>query len=268
MEQNKEEKKMTLDYAYGYRDALVDVWEDVFKMATKGYSSQEMQIVVKSKSYSSRKKIDLEIAELQAAGAPKEIIDAESEPAPLAGLEEPLPEIVIDLNPGFSYLVKEARPSKCFEIFRRELSVEHHGLCIARTSPSQIREKYGIGKSQIIWLTRSEKIDEHMSPASLGLGLDISGQDEFEEEYVDPHHLSKLYTIIVNFLDGNDDGVVLLEGIEYLLAHNPFNSVLNFVQKMNEHIVTSQAKLILSVDPSTMKPIEYSQIEREMSKTI
>jgi hypothetical protein len=269
MPRKKEAKEMTLEYAQGYRDALEDIWEEVLKMATKGYSSQEMQIVAKSKAYSSKKSMDKEITELEAVQAQSGIIDAEvGLPPELAGLEDAQPVIIPDMKPGFSYLVKESKPSLCFQIFEKEMTGERPGLCIARTTPSLIREKYNIGGAQILWLTRRKKEDVQLPPSSLGLGIDLSEEEDYDDEYIGPNNLPKLFSIIANFLGGHQGGVVVLEGIEYLITHNKFKSVLNFLQSMNEHIATSSANLIMPINPTTLDEREYSLLEREMSHVI
>ncbi len=291
-----EEKKKSLEYTRGYRDALEDVWEDVLKMATKGYSSQELQIVSKSKAYSSKKKIDEEIAVLEAEVKQPDIIDADARGAspeasvsgepvivpagepvvvPASGpasVPPPMPSeitptIVKDLVPGLSYLVNEPKPSRCFDIFVRELASGRKGLCVIRMPPTQIRDNYDIGESQVIWLTKSEKHQVNMGPAALGLP-DVGPQPGDDDEYMPPSKLPMLFSMIANFLDGHGGSVVLLEGIEYLISHNGFKSSLGFIQSVNEHVAPSGGNLILPVNQNALASLEYSQLEREMSDTL
>ena len=261
MDRKKDDKEKSLDYLYGYRDGLEDVWEEVLKMATKGYNSQEMQIFVKSRSYSSKKKIDDEIIKVEAVQKGIEPVVEELPPMPIDA--EPEIAIVKELKPGLSYLVKEPKPSKIFEVFEKNVQSGKPGLCIIRMSPIQVKEKYDLGMAKIIWLTKSEKTPENLPPSAIGLASLPAGHDDLEEEYIDPSAgLPILFSRIVNFLDGHDGAVVLLEGVEYMISHNKFSSVMGFIQKMNEHVVTSGANLILAINPQAIQPIEFSSGRR------
>ena len=85
---------------------------------------------------------------------------------------------------------------------------------------------------------------------------------------MEPTKLAQVFALLANFLDGNENGVVLMEGIGYLISHNSFESVLRFVQKTNEKINARSANLILSVDPQALEPRSYSLIEGEMGQVI
>jgi len=264
----EKDKEMSLEYARGYRDALEDTWEEVLKMATKGYTSQELQIMVKSKAYASKKKIDQMVTELEDALSKEDIIDAEAD-IQLVGVEDATPVHIVDIQPRLSYLVREDKPSRCFEMFQNAIKEGRPGLCIARMSPMQIREKYDIGETQVIWLTMSERGDDALPPSALGIRLDsMRTTSGSEDEYLGPSNLPMLYGMLVNFLDGNQNGIVLLEGIEYLGSHNKFGSVLKFIQSTNEKVGSASANLILAVNPATLEPRNYSLLEREVSMVV
>jgi len=268
-EKDKEKSKdMALEYAKGYRDALHDTWEEIMKMAVKGYTSQELQIVAKSKMYSSQKKIEQVLAEIEAEIAkdspPEKVI-----PLSLIGDEDAEPVRAVNVKPSTSYLVKEEKPARCFEMFQKEVAGGRPGFCIARTTPTQIRERYNLGNTQILWLTMSEKTDDHLPPSALGLGVyaseDVQGQ---KDEYLSPNKLTELYAFFGNFLDGHNNGIVLFEGIEFLTSHNEFSQILRVVQKMNEKISECTATLIISVNPNALESRQYTLLERDMGVVI
>ena len=70
----KEKKETPLEYAKGYRDAVVDTWEETMKMASKGYTAHEMQIMVKSQAYAAKRKIEDTIDELECDAQKNNII--------------------------------------------------------------------------------------------------------------------------------------------------------------------------------------------------
>lgn len=271
VEKNDKEKgkEMSLDYARGYRDALEDTWVEVLKMATKGYTTHEMQIMVKSKAYGSKKKIEEKITELETAASSMDIIDADDPSIQIVGVAEVAPVVSVEMKPRISYLIKEQKPARCFEMFQKEVATERPGLIIARTSPIQIKDVYDIGKTQIIWLTMSEKTDDSLPPSSLGMDLaDSELRSGPSDEYVEPSNLPFLFSLMANFLDGNENGLILMEGIEYLISHNSFSPVLRFIQKMNEKVNARSANLVISLNPTALEPRNYSLIEGEMGEVL
>ena len=72
---DKEETQKALHYAKGYHDALVDTWAAILKMATKGYSPQEIQIVAKTKSNDAIREWEFKISQLEADLVQDDIID-------------------------------------------------------------------------------------------------------------------------------------------------------------------------------------------------
>ncbi|MCK5024530.1 MAG: DUF835 domain-containing protein [Thermoplasmata archaeon] len=271
---DKKEIEKSLEYSRGYREALVNTWEEVLKMATKGYSSQEMQIIVKTKSHDAKHKIELKIegletklVELVADLAQDDIIDVD-DGKPLIGLTEAEPIIEVHMSPRLSYLVREPKPKRCYDMVQKEIGKNRPTLIIARTPTIDIREKYDIGKSQVIWLTMSERFSDNLPPLAQGAADAVNDIAGVNDEYVKPGELPKLYSLALNFIDGNNDGVILFEGFEYLNTHNSFQSLMNFLQKLNENIVENNFNMILSANPAAFEPKQFSQFESEISKVL
>ena len=271
---DKQEIEKSLEYARGYREALVDTWEEVLKMATKGYSPQEMQIIVKTKSSDLKYKIEQKIkgleddlAQLEKDLAQDDIIDVD-EGKPIIGLAEEEPIMEVHMSPRLSYLVKEPKPIRCYDMMQREIDKKRPALIIARTPAIDIREKYDIGKSMVIWLTMSEQAIDNLPPSALALADTTQDYVNDNDEYVKPAELPKLFSLAINFIDGNSDGVILFEGFEYLTTHNSFQSLMNFLQKLNENIVGKGFNLILSVNPAAFEPKQLSNLESEMTKVL
>ncbi len=271
---DKEEIEKSLEYARGYREALVDTWEEVLKMATKGYSSQEMQIIVKTKSSDLKHNIEFKIksleenlARLEEDLAQDDIIDID-EGKPITGLTEEELIMEVHMSPRLSYLVKEPKPTRCYDMMQKEICKNRPALIIARTPAVEIREKYDIGKSMVIWLTMSEKPLDNLPPSALALADTTQNYPNANDEYVKPGELPKLFSLAINFIDGNSDGIILFEGFEYLTTHNSFQSVMNFLQKLNENIVQKGFNLILSANPAAFEPKQLSNLEGETSKIL
>lgn len=127
------------------------------------------------------------------------------------------------------------------------------GLCISRTHPDILKQKYKFD-AEALWLTKTE--------TALAAG-NVKGT-----EYVSPNNLAHLASSIREFLGKGENGVVIIEGLEYLNTQNDFKSVLKFIQLINEQVVLDKGFLLIPADEGTMDPKDFSLIEREMSQVV
>lgn len=239
-------------YVKGFEDGLQEAWEDLVKLTTKGYTSRELQIMAKSKRAVLYQRVQEKIRELEKAlGRPlfPEAVRPE-------GLGPPVP---VQLTAGWSYLIKEDRPDRSFALYAEQLRDGRRGLAIARTHPEVLRQKFGLAGG-FVWLTKSEK-----PPAPGGTPAPAGAESA---EYISPSNLARLTAVIKEFLQKSNGGVILIEGLEYLITQNDFRSVLRFIQLINERVVLDKGVLLAPLDPSTMDSREFSLIEREMSAVL
>jgi len=242
-----DKKKMPKEWAEGYRDGVNAVWDEVLKMASKGYTPQEFQIMIKSRRYGMLKEVDEQLG-----------------PAP-GEHEKGASRDATEIQPGHSYLVKEERPEGGFALFKYALSMGMKGMCIARTSPDIVRQKYGQVDAKMVWLVSSEQCQsEGLPPSAMGLGQECAPG----EGTVGPDKLPWMFSMLNNFMDANNGGVVLLEGVEYLVTHNSFQGVLKFIQNLNEANSRTKCCLIITASPTAMEKKDFSLLEREMSETV
>jgi len=145
------------------------------------------------------------------------------------------------LTPGGSYLVEEEKAEKCFEIFIKAISDGYEPLMITRFNPKRMRNKYDIEKCKILWLTDKESETE---------------------ETVQPV-LERIISIIEEFLK-DKKGIVLTDGLEYLISMNSFDAVIRFLRSIIDEISETESAFLLSVSPKTMKEWELKTLEKEM----
>lgn len=153
------------------------------------------------------------------------------------------------LAPGRCYVFEEATPLVSFDVFSNLISTSDKkgqktvGMAVTRQHPDLVRQKYGLEKTPIYWLaTRAG--DSVISPTNLGI----------------------LTQTMVKFIEGHEDGVILLDGLEYLVLNNDFNKVLRAVDQVNDHMSQSGSRLILPLDPRAFEPRELALLERNMEK--
>lgn len=150
---------------------------------------------------------------------------------------------------GRIYIVEESQPVISFDAFLNIVSTPDKdsqrvsGLAISRQHPNLIREKYGLEDVRIYWLaTRAG--DDVISPTNLGI----------------------LTHTIVKFAEDSKRGVILLDGLEYLVSNNDFNKVLRVVDQVSDHISQSKSVMIVPVDPRAFDPKELALLERNTEK--
>ena len=244
MGQMSQEEESARSYLRGFREGLQDAWDEIIKLSMKGYTSGELQIMAKTKRSMISRKVSDKAEEVERMLGRKLSIDNADDGRPKAA-----PELI----PGWSYVVREERPERSFALFSAILSQGGKGLCISRTHPDTLRQKYGF-EAQSLWLTKTET---------------AQNSDKAEHmEYVSPNNLARLASAVRDFLAKNKNGAVIIEGLEYLNTQNDFKSVLKFVQLINEQVVLDKGYLMIPVDGATMDPKECSLIEREMSQVI
>ena len=108
-----------------------------------------------------------------------------------------------------------------------------------------MRESYNWTKETvpIIWLTRNNLNFEHC---------------------IDPTNLSRLSMEIINFINGSENGIILLEGLEYLISQNSYQIILHFIQLINDKIMLSNSTIIVPLDPLILNERELHLLERDM----
>lgn len=148
---------------------------------------------------------------------------------------------VYELRRGFSYLVKETKPNKSFEIFVDQVTHNIQGLCVTRQHPTIIRKEWGLEKTPIIWLS-----------------------NQLGKVYVNPSNIGILSDTIIRFVEKSGDGVILIDGIEFLIVNNDFDKVLRMVHHVTEAVMENRSRLIVSVDPRTLETRELALLERNM----
>lgn len=242
-----QEEDSARGFIKGYQEGLQNAWDEIVKLCTKGYTSRELQIMAKTKRSMLYQQVQVKVDELERALGRKL-----SGPEPQAVQAAPA-QTQVQLIAGWSYVIKEERPERSFALFTSLLASGSRGLCISRSHPDTLKQKYKFD-AEALWLTKTETAQASGS---------VKGT-----EYVSPNNLAHLASSIREFLGKSENGAVIIEGLEYLNTQNDFKSVLKFIQLINEQVVLDKGFLLIPVDESTMDPKDFSLIEREVSQVI
>ncbi|MCG7844591.1 MAG: DUF835 domain-containing protein [Methanomassiliicoccales archaeon] len=140
---------------------------------------------------------------------------------------------------GRAYLFEFSDPNRMFESVIQEMEGGVSTLIICRTHPDQLRARYRLTKTPIIWLAQSP------------------GQDR-----IDPSNLQMLSHIIMKFLL-KGPSIIAIEGLEYLLMYNEMNKVLRFLSELEDNVIVEGSILLVTVDPRTLTERQKAILERE-----
>jgi len=142
---------------------------------------------------------------------------------------------------GHSYIIEERRASKCFEMLS-QFEKERAALCITRLHPRRIKERYKLENTEIFWLTDRES----KTVPTLDYGLE------------------RIMYTVEEFIGKESNGIVLLDGLTYLINNNSFDAVLSFMRRIIDQVSETSCIFMVSITPETMEPQELRILEREM----
>jgi hypothetical protein len=148
------------------------------------------------------------------------------------------------LNENFTYLILENIPTKSFHLFKTKIDKGMKGYCVTRNFPQKIRETYNLKETPILWLSNVAS-----------------------NEAVRPKDLEKLSLSLSEFIC-KERGILLLEGIEYLITNNNFITVLKLLQSLRDQVAKNHSILLLSINPSLLDNHQIYLLKREIGRVI
>ena len=171
-------------------------------------------------------------------------LQAETPTAPSVMEPRPTEGAGLNLRGSSTYLVEGSASDEAYRLFLGAMRAGRKGLCITRVFPAKVRERFAAPDLPILWLSNVGK-----------------------EDAVRPKDLEKLSLSVEQFL-AREKGVVLMDGIEYLVTNNNFLTVLRLLQSIRDQVAINNAVLLLSVNPSTFEAHQLTLLEREVDQVI
>jgi archaellum biogenesis ATPase FlaH len=117
-----------------------------------------------------------------------------------------------------------------------------NGLALSRMNPKRVRELHNVGDATILWLT-----DREGDPSST----------------ITPT-LEKIIYRIEDTLNAPGKSILLIDGLDYLISNNSFDSVLRFLRRLIDEVSESQTIFLMSLTPETIDEQGLKILEREM----
>lgn len=147
-----------------------------------------------------------------------------------------------ELNPGSTYLITEEKPEQTLKLYKKYSGQDYTGLLLSRMNPQRLKDANPDIQGDMYWLTTVKSTDQPV----------LSG-------------LQELSILVSNFIDANDKSVILLDGLEYLISNNDYGIVLRLIQQVRDKVSTSNAILVIPVNPEALSDKELTLLKRETS---
>ncbi len=152
-----------------------------------------------------------------------------------------------ELTPGLSYLVEEKRPDKVFMLYKALTNIGDPGIAISRTNPKILSRTYGMNENTAIWLTGKEIHGEIRSVLPI---------------------LEFIMSLIEEHMSANQKSVIIIDGLEYLLTNNKFNSVLRFLRQLVDNVSQTDSILLVALSPEALDSTEVTLLEKDLQPLV
>jgi hypothetical protein len=144
---------------------------------------------------------------------------------------------VIDF--GRIYLLRDERLEKTVSIVRSLADAGRDVLCISRYHPSIMAGRLPLRNMQSIWLGER------------------AGEDR-----ISPDNLNKLKHSIAVFARQHKNGVVVIDGLEYLALFNDFHRLNVFYEELNDIVMDTRTVLFIPIDERLIEPSDVARLKR------
>ncbi len=130
------------------------------------------------------------------------------------------------LNYTQNTLIFENKPFAAFKLFNILLEKSNRGIIITRNHPDKILGAVQTKNIEMYWLS-TEDIDY----------------------VIHPWDTTHLFNIVKEFINKNNQGLILLNGLEYLSTYNNNSILFNLISSLGSLVANSKAKFFISIDP-------------------
>jgi hypothetical protein len=123
-------------------------------------------------------------------------------------------------------MIFEHKPVASIKIFNRLLEKGKNGILITRNHPDKLTHAINTKNIDMYWLS-AEDFDYVIHPWDITL----------------------LINIMEDFIKRNNQGIILLNGIEYLSTYNHVNVIFNLITRLSKVVSSTDAKFLVTIDP-------------------
>jgi len=151
------------------------------------------------------------------------------------------------ITTGRVYLFEERVPLRTHQILRKELAEGRDALYISKHSPNQLRSQFDFDPSLLRTLWLSPRPEESCIPP---MNLEI-----FEDR-------------VNEFLSENENGIIVLNGVDVLEMWNGFRPVLDAIRRAKMRVNSNGTNLIISLDPKNHYRSNLTELEKSSDQVV
>ncbi len=141
---------------------------------------------------------------------------------------------------GIGYVVREGKPTYTDSLVEGQLRAGLPGLVITRMHPELVHRERGLGNARIVWLAKMPGEGFHNPSDLVGIG-------KLVQRFIE---------------DQRGTGVVLLDGVEYLIAINGVPQTAALVQQILQYVADAKAVLLVPLDPRSLTSGQWALLTR------
>lgn len=156
---------------------------------------------------------------------------------------------------GSTNLLKVKDLSKAYDLFKELVKESGAGVCVTREYPEKVKKKYSLLELIDERSTDNGEIDFSM--------IWLSNVDN--EEAIKPRNMGNLSLKLESFITG-ETGIILLNGLEFLVSNNNFKTVLHLIQSLKDQVAIEGALLLITATPESFDKSQLNQLEREVDE--
>ncbi len=146
------------------------------------------------------------------------------------------------LQKGNSYLMIDADYDEIMGLFKKLLKTGQDGLLITRQYPKKLITKYELDDVSVTWLSNVDR-----------------------ENSISPKNLEKFSLNIEQFL-AEKSGIIILDGLDYLISNNDFRNILNLVQSLKDQVSINDALIIFTVNKKILGEGQMDMLRSELEE--
>jgi len=141
---------------------------------------------------------------------------------------------------GKFYLFEERVPLRTHQVLRKELSRGRRALYISKNAPELLRSQLDFDRTKLQTRWLSPRIGE---------------------EYIPPMNLKLFEDAIHMFMLENEEGIVVLNGLDVLEKWNGWMPVMDVLRRVESALGKNRTNLIVSLDPKSHYSLKLEKLE-------
>lgn len=148
------------------------------------------------------------------------------------------------LKRGYSYIVKEARPSRTYSMVK---GTKQPFLCLTKTYPEKVRKLHGLEGGSFYWLTSGGGEERNLDPSRL----------QFEVTHT-----------VIEYIKANRGGLVIIDGADQLIAATGFDQLADFFKVVVDLASVNNVTVLVPVPPKGLEPVQMAILEKRFDFVI